>query len=415
MSDTLIKVENVGKKFCRELKRSLWYGMKDIYSELIGKDNENKKLRKGEFWAVRGISFELKRGECLGLIGKNGAGKSTLLKMLNGIIKPDEGCITMHGRVAALIELGAGFNPILTGRENIYNNAAVLGIPKKQVDKILEDIIDFAEIGEFINTPVQNYSSGMRVRLGFAVAANMKPDVLIIDEVLAVGDLGFVIKCLNRMAEMIPNTAAIFVSHNMPMVARISNRIMLMEKGGINCYSNDIAEGIVQYVDSFEASEQISQGSSEVELLKIGIKNPSSKEFEYDKTVVLRTFDDLIIEAELEIKPSVVDFGLFIILYDGQLREVLESSSYTSSKPFSYNGDNIRRFEIKIPKLVLATGSYSITFGAENFNNKRFYCRITNSISFTMKAVDVTWATSYVPGEWKEIIAEELIYERAAI
>ena len=195
MPDTLVKVENVGKKFCRGLKRSLWYGVKDICSELIGQDNVHKELRKDEFWAVKRVSFDLKRGECLGLIGKNGAGKSTLLKILNGIIKPDEGRVTMYGRIGALIELGAGFNPILTGRENIYNNAAVLGIPKRDVDHRFAEIVDFAEIDEFLDTPVQNYSSGMKVRLGFAVAAHLEPDGLMIDEVLAVGDLGFVIKC----------------------------------------------------------------------------------------------------------------------------------------------------------------------------------------------------------------------------
>src|SRR5210317_1944929 len=172
MSDkVLIRVENVSKKFCRTLKRSLWYAVKDIAGELFGRNNSESRLRPGEFWAVDNASFELKRGDCLGLIGPNGAGKSTLLKMLNGLIKPDKGRITMRGRVGALIELGAGFNPILTGRENIYVNAAVLGIPKQEVDKKLDAIIEFAEIDDFINTPVQSYSSGMKVRLGFAVAA----------------------------------------------------------------------------------------------------------------------------------------------------------------------------------------------------------------------------------------------------
>jgi lipopolysaccharide transport system ATP-binding protein len=148
---------------------------------------------------VNDVSFELKRGQCLGLIGRNGAGKSTLLKMLNGLIKPDKGRIEMRGRVAALIELGAGFNPILTGRENIYNNAAILGFKKKETDHLLGDIIAFSEMEEFIDTPVQYYSSGMKVRLSFAVAAFLKPDVLILDKVLAVGDAGFRIKSFNKM------------------------------------------------------------------------------------------------------------------------------------------------------------------------------------------------------------------------
>jgi lipopolysaccharide transport system ATP-binding protein len=165
MSDTLIKVEGVSKKFCRSLKKSLWYGMQDLGNEVIGKRHGgNGELRPDEFWAVDDVSFELKRGECLGLIGRNGAGKTTLLRMLNGLIKPDTGRIEMRGQVGALIALGAGFNPILTGRENIYVNASVLGLSKRETDAKIDNIIDFAEIGEFINMPVQSYSSGMAVR-----------------------------------------------------------------------------------------------------------------------------------------------------------------------------------------------------------------------------------------------------------
>src|SRR5210317_171061 len=158
MGDTLVKVEGVSKKFCRSLKKSLWYGMQDLGNEVIGRRHGgNGELRNNEFWAVDDVSFELKRGECLGLIGANGAGKSTLLKMLNGLIKPDKGRIEMNGRVGALIELGAGFNPILTGRENIYVNGAVLGFTKEEISRKFDEIVEFAELDEFINTPVQNY------------------------------------------------------------------------------------------------------------------------------------------------------------------------------------------------------------------------------------------------------------------
>ena len=220
MSDeVLVKVEGVSKKFCRSLKRSLWYGVQDVTSELMGRPGGHDELRKNEFWAVNDVSFELKRGECLGLIGPNGAGKSTLLKMLNGLVKPDRGRITMRGRIGALIELGAGFNPILTARENIYINGSVLGFGKKEIDSKFDAIVDFAEIEEFIDTPVQNYSSGMKVRLGFAVAAQMEPDVLMIDEVLAVGDVGFQIKCLNALRGIAGDSAIILVSHTMQQVS----------------------------------------------------------------------------------------------------------------------------------------------------------------------------------------------------
>jgi lipopolysaccharide transport system ATP-binding protein len=243
MGEVLIKVDHVSKKFAKDLKKSLLYGLSDVFSG-ITKKQQDKSLRKDEFWAVKDISFEVRRGECLGLIGHNGAGKSTLLKILNGLIAPDEGSVTMYGKVGALIELGAGFNPILTGRENIYNNAAIIGFSKQEIEAKFDEIVAFAEIEEFINMPVQNYSSGMKVRLGFAIAAQMQPDVLIIDEVLAVGDLGFILKCFKQIDKLLPHTAVVFVSHSMPMVARVSNQIMLMEKGTAVFQGKEVSKGI---------------------------------------------------------------------------------------------------------------------------------------------------------------------------
>jgi len=165
--DVLVQAAGVRKKFCRSFKRSLWYGLQDMASEVLGRQAGHECLRPDEFWAVDDVSFELRRGECLGLIGHNGAGKTTLLKMLNGLIRPDQGRISMRGRVGALIALGAGFNPILTGRENIYVNGSVLGLTKAEIDAQIDEIIDVAEMRDFIDAPVQSYSSGMAVRLGF--------------------------------------------------------------------------------------------------------------------------------------------------------------------------------------------------------------------------------------------------------
>ena len=202
-NEYLIEVEGVSKKFCKSLKKSLLYGLKDIIVSFFGYKQDRSKLRKDEFWAVKNASFKLRRGECLGLIGHNGAGKSTLLKMLNGLIRPDEGRITMRGKVGALIELGAGFDPILTGRENVYINGQILGFSKNEIDDKYDAIVEYSELGEFMEMPVQNYSSGMKVRLGFAVAAQMEPDILLIDEVLAVGDMGFVLKCLSTIDNLL--------------------------------------------------------------------------------------------------------------------------------------------------------------------------------------------------------------------
>ena len=235
--DPLVRVEGVSKIFCRSLKRSLRYGLLDSLGDILPvkkrKYDENGEpiLRKEEFWAVKDVSFELRRGECLGLIGPNGAGKTTLLKMLNGLIKPEKGRIEMHGRVGGLIALGAGFNPILTGRENIYVNGSILGLSKKEIEDKLDEIIDFSGIREFIDSPVQSYSSGMSVRLGFAIASSLNPDVLLLDEVLAVGDFAFRQKCLERIGSLMRKAAVVFVSHQAHEVRGLCNHALYLSRG----------------------------------------------------------------------------------------------------------------------------------------------------------------------------------------
>lgn len=307
-SEVLVRVEGVSKKFCRSLKKSLWYGLCDIGAELnpfrslnaeasinrkgssvppnnhspITNNPPPSALREGEFYAVQDVSFELRRGECLGLIGHNGAGKTTLLKMLNGLIKPDAGRITMRGRVGALIALGAGFNPILTGRENIYINGSVLGLSKREIEGKIGDIIAFAGLEDFIDMPVQNYSSGMQVRLGFAVATALQPDILLLDEVLAVGDMQFYAKCLNTIGRMRRNgTAFILVSHSMFNIARYCDRVAYMKhgrceylgdaKGGIACYEKDMALALADQESG--SCGQTPAGSGRIAVTEVSLLN----------------------------------------------------------------------------------------------------------------------------------------------
>jgi lipopolysaccharide transport system ATP-binding protein len=272
VDDTLVKAEGVSKKFSLSLKRSLWYGTLDLGNELLGRRHGGGgQLRKGEFWAVRNISFELRRGECLGLIGHNGAGKTTLLRMLNGLIKPDEGRIEIRGKVGALIALGAGFNPILTGRENVYTNASVLGLSKRQVDAKLDEIIEFSEIGKFIDSPVQNYSTGMNLRLGFSVAALLiEPDVLFLDEILAVGDIGFIIKCLNLVRKLTAKSAVVFVSHSMTFVAAFCTRVIVMKQGEALLDTRKVTDGIDAYLSLAKPEKQTS-GTGEARILGLDL------------------------------------------------------------------------------------------------------------------------------------------------
>lgn len=235
--EAVINVEHVSKKYCKSLKRSMYYGAMDIGRNMLGLSSKSSRLRKDEFWALNDIFFEVKKGETLGVIGPNGSGKTTLLKLLNGIFWPDKGKITIKGRVGALIEVGAGFHPLLTGKENVYINAAILGMAKKEVDEKFDEIVEFAGIGDFIDTPVKFYSSGKFVRLGFAVAVNCVPAIMLIDEILAVGDIDFQRRCFNKLGEMRKNgMTTVLVSHSMMHILGFCDRVLYINEAKTMCY-----------------------------------------------------------------------------------------------------------------------------------------------------------------------------------
>lgn len=231
-SDLVLCADNASKKFSVSLRHVMKYGAIDIARNMVGLRSNTSSLRVGEFWAVDGVSFDLKKGETLGIIGANGSGKSTLLKMISGIYMPDRGSIKIRGRVGALIEVGAGFNPMLTGRENIYINGAILGMGKSEIKKKFDRIVDFADIGDFIDAPVKHYSSGMFVRLGFSVAIHSNPDLLLVDEVLAVGDANFQKKCFDKILDMKQGgTSIVFVSHSVHAIERLCTSALLIKSG----------------------------------------------------------------------------------------------------------------------------------------------------------------------------------------
>ena len=235
--DPIISVQSVSKKFCRSLKRTMLYGATDVARDLLGISPNPRELRPDEFWALDDVSFEVRRGECLGLIGPNGAGKSTLLKLLNGITLPDQGTIKITGSVGALLELGAGFHPALSGRENIYLNAAILGLSKEEISDKFDAIVNFAGLEEFIDSPVKYYSSGMYVRLGFAIAVHAEPDIFLIDEALAVGDVSFQSKCHGKLREFSERgVTIILVTHNLDLVNSRCSRAVLLSKGNVFCH-----------------------------------------------------------------------------------------------------------------------------------------------------------------------------------
>lgn len=235
MSNHGIVVSDVWKKFHKgEVHDSLRDLIPALGRKLVGRATKRSELGEGDFWALRELSLEVKAGEALGIIGPNGAGKSTTLKILSGIMRPDRGSVVVRGRLRALIEVAAGFHPDLTGRENIFLNGAILGMPADEVAKKLDRIVDFSGIESFLETPVKRYSSGMMARLGFSVAAHMDPEVLLVDEILSVGDLAFQKKCYGYMESLADRgVAVIFISHNMASITRLCPRTLVLDGGAV--------------------------------------------------------------------------------------------------------------------------------------------------------------------------------------
>lgn len=394
--DVLVKVEGLSKKFCKSLKKSLKYGMYDLVANLRGKPSSDD-LRPDEFWALKDINFELRRGECLGLIGHNGAGKSTLLKILNGLINPDHGKVTMRGRVGALIELGAGFNQVMTGRENIYNNGAILGFTREEIDAKVEEIIDFAEIREFIDAPVRNYSSGMKVRLGFAVAAQMEPDVLIIDEVLAVGDVGFRIKCLNRIGELLNNCAIIFVSHSMPQVSRICTSGILMQNGTVKSFDLDISDTISKYYKLFEVESARVLGGSKVVIQEV-TATVNNRVILKGNQILQGEKLKLSFVCKWNVPVSAILCKIFFINNDS--RNVLDVASSLNYDELITNGMN-NKITVETDQLYLNGGNYSITLVIQNARSKERLLRYDGIFNISIHSDYVSWSDIVGRGIWE--------------
>jgi len=263
---TVISVENLGKKYLlkHQSSRQPYVALRDVLSDgiknfgqrLLGRGNSSlSDPAQEEFWALKDVSFEVKQGDRIGIIGRNGAGKSTLLKILSRITEPTTGCVRIKGRVASLLEVGTGFHPELTGRENIFLNGAILGMSRAEIRKKFDEIVDFAEIEKFLDTPVKRYSSGMYVRLAFAVAAHLEPEILVVDEVLAVGDAQFQKKCLGKMEDVSTKEGrtVLFVSHNMAALRTLCTQAVEIEKGNIK-FVGDVDAAVQRYLQNEHTS-----------------------------------------------------------------------------------------------------------------------------------------------------------------
>ncbi|TAL67553.1 MAG: ABC transporter ATP-binding protein [Bacteroidetes bacterium] len=399
MAETIIKIENLYKEYrlgvisTGTLYRDLqsWWARargKEDPNSLISQSSVSNKELKQHLLALDDISFDVQKSEILGIIGPNGAGKSTLLKILSKVTTPTKGIIKIKGRIGSLLEVGTGFHPELTGRENIYLNGAILGMRKFEIDKKLDEIINFAEMEKFIDTPVKRYSSGMYVRLAFAVAAYLEPEILIVDEVLAVGDAQFQKKCIGKMSEVSKSEgrAVLFVSHNMGTIKLLCSRVILINKGKL--IANSDAGSVVDiYLNDvykeFESPEKsfIIDDSKDFQLLSMKItdnKGNIKQNFECDETV--------IINMECDYRNRVPGiYGYLSLLKDGT--EILLSDTFDLAESSLLDiGPGNYKIKIEIPPRTIGHGTYNINlyFISHQSDKGQFVDMAEYACSFTL-------------------------------
>ncbi|MEN8153010.1 MAG: ABC transporter ATP-binding protein [Acidobacteriota bacterium] len=394
--DVLIRVESTSKKYCRSLKRSMIYGISDICRNAVGMSSKSHKLRKNEFWALDNISFELKKGEVLGIIGPNGSGKSTLLKLLNGIFWPDKGQISIIGRVGALIEVGAGFHPLLTGKENIFLNGAILGMTKDEIRNKFDDIVNFSGIGEFLDTPVKHYSSGMFVRLGFSIAAHCEPDVLLVDEILSVGDINFQAKSKKKIMELLDKgTAIVLVSHNLNLINNLCKKTVLINKSS-PCILGKTSDIIEKYREIVWGNNKNFEnyGTGDITIGSIDVLNNEfrkSYDFRKDEQIILK----FNYHAENEIEDPVFTLGIFND--DGiQVTGIRTDNDKIMTGTFYGRGS----FDLIIEKNFLLPGIYSISANVYEKRGIAFYNRVINISEFKISGSKGVFGYIDIPHKW---------------
>ncbi|HEY1765708.1 MAG TPA: ABC transporter ATP-binding protein [Opitutaceae bacterium] len=361
MSEAAIEVENLSKLYRisqlasqKTVRDAVHHGMRLVWRRL----RWNTRPTREEFWALRGLNFKVQRGEVVGIIGRNGAGKSTLLKILSRITEPTTGKITLRGRIASLLEVGTGFHPDLTGRDNIYLNGAIHGLTRAEINGKFDQIVEFAEVSRFLDTPVKRYSSGMYVRLAFAVAAHLEPDTLVVDEVLAVGDAAFQKKCLGKIREVSTQEGrtVLFVSHNLASVRHLCSRSILLEQGRIT-FDGTPSEAIAAYTkpSGAKADYKHISGDGAARVTAIRLKGDGGEDAIYP------VFGSVRIEIECEAKPATGAMEFFVLIYadDG---ECVAASFQTDGGARLPAGAGTRKATVAF-KNPLAPGRYMVSAG----------------------------------------------------
>lgn len=418
MTDVAIHCEELGKQY-RIGERVSYRSLRDVIMDgfassflhlrtaLKHSSSRNAKGEKPNIWALKDVSFEIKRGEVVGIIGRNGAGKSTLLKILSRIAEPTCGHADVWGRVGSLLEVGTGFHPELTGRDNIFLNGAILGMKRAEIARKFDEIVAFAEVERFVDTPVKRYSSGMYVRLAFAVAAHMETEILIVDEVLAVGDAQFQKKCLGKMDDVAKHgRTVLFVSHSMGSIRRLCNRVILLDGGSISC-DGPPSEVVVDYLASgldnvaareWNASER---PGAEVRLCGIRVCQPEG---------VAREAVDIAQPFHIEIVSDVQDdmpelaFAMIIMTADGEA--VLHVSDVVSGVAGRTPAGRIVS-TCTFPPHVLNAGTYTVTVGSDIPLQKQIFL-VDKAVTWSVEAL-CPEMERYGVGNWKGVIGPGIV------
>lgn len=364
MDQPIIEIENIGKRYKIGANKERYLSLRDEMAKWLSVASRRKRVAKGEFWALKDINFTVQQGEAVGIIGKNGAGKSTLLKLLSKITPPTTGRIIRRGRVASLLEVGTGFHPELTGRENIYLNGSILGMSRREIARKFDEIVAFSEVEKFLDTPVKRYSSGMYVRLAFAVAAHLEPEILVVDEVLAVGDVEFQKKCLGKMSDVATaGRTVLFVSHNLSAVSQLCSRGILLNQGEID-YIGEVRDTLARYCKPLEEQagethvmnrfDEVDTKQREAEIRRVYLTRPDNS--------IADTFfigDSMTINFDLAFLKEVPEFQMSFVV-----RSSIGSNIYhcvsTDTLSFFQGGNSETTVSATFPCIGLYPGNYVV-------------------------------------------------------
>jgi lipopolysaccharide transport system ATP-binding protein len=414
-SDLVVDVAKVSKRFCRGIRRSLRYALQDFTRELVTGERPGLELRPEEFWAVRDVSIQLRRGEALGLIGRNGAGKTTLLRMIAGLIRPDTGEIRTRGRIVPLLALGAGFNPVLSGLENIVVNMSILGVSKSEIRRRLEDVIAFAEIDPTaLDAPVRTYSSGMAARLGFACAIHTDPDLLLIDEVLAVGDIAFRTKCYRQLAEMRKRGVTfVMVSHSAHTLVGFCDTGVYLDRGMVKRtgsaaevmdeYERDLPQqsgSIITAVGTITRPVRPVGSGSGLDIIRVQIEDGGG-----EPRAVLLTTQPMAIRIRCHCHHDMPDVAFVVAIRDfageGGYTLILGSQN-TSVRQLASGTSEVR---LKLDPCGLRPGTYIVKLYAEQPPLR--ILDLVEGLSFQVESlVPMRDCLYYQPRDWEVLPAE---------